>query len=273
MKIKVSESPEQPLTVKHDILKVNLRKGSAESLRDEIVVESRLRVYVNDEHYAVFSFSPSEVKELIIGHLLAEGIIDRLEMIKSLKISKNRVDVYLTEKIELRLSKKPRLILTECGGSEGNIPPHLWMKARGVKDISSVRVNSQTIIRAVEALNSKAYVFRKTGGVHASALLDENGRTLTFAEDIGRHNALDKVIGKAALEGVDFKGTLLASTGRLTSEMVIKAANVGIPIIVSMSAPTDKGIKIAEMTDLTLIGFARGKRFNIYAHPERVKEP
>jgi len=93
---------------------------------------------------------------------------------------------------------------------------------------------------------------------------------LEFSEDIGRHNALDKVIGKATLEGVEFTRTLLASTGRLTSEMVIKAASAGIPVIVSMAAPTDKGIKIAEITGLTLIGFARGRRFNIYTNPERI---
>ena len=95
---------------------------------------------------------------------------------------------------------------------------------------------------------------------------------MAVSEDIGRQNAIDKIIGKAALEGLDFKRTLLASTGRLTPEMVIKAANVGIPVIVSISAPTDEGIKLAEMVGLTLIGFVRGRRFNIYTYHERIKK-
>ena len=251
----------QPVTTKHDVLRVNLRKNSVELVEDEVVVEGRMELRINGEYYAAFSCSPSENREMAVGHLLAEGIIDSIEEIKSVESSKGRVDVYLTKRITLGSSRKPRFILTECSGA-GKIPPRLWMKARGVKD--TARFGSQTIVGAVETLNSLAEVFRRTGGTHASALLGEDGRVLAFSEDIGRHNAVDKVIGKAAMRGLDFKRTLLASTGRLTSDMVIKAANVGIPAIVSMSAPTDKGIKIAEMTGLTLIGFARGKRFNIY---------
>jgi len=94
---------------------------------------------------------------------------------------------------------------------------------------------------------------------------------LAFSEDIGRHNAIDKVVGRAALRGVNFRRPLLASTGRLAAEMVVKAANVGIPVIVSLAAPTDKGMNVAEMVGLTLIGFVRGKRFNIYTYPERTE--
>jgi len=265
------EGTEQPLAVEHEVLRINLRKGSVEPLRDEIVIEDHIELYVNDEHYAVFTCSPSQIKELVVGHLLTEGIIDKTEEIMGLEISKGKVRVHLNKKAKLGFSEKPRLILTECGG--GKIPPHLWMKTRRLKNALNVSFDSQTILRAVETLNSRAYLFRRTGGTHVSALLDEDGMVLAFSEDIGRHNAIDKVIGKSALDGADFQRTLLASTGRLTSEMVIKAAYVGIPIIVSISAPTDKGIKIAEMAGLTLIGFARGGRFNIYTCPERIEKP
>jgi len=263
---------EEPLTVECKILRVNLRKNSIEPLKDEIVVEDRIELYINDEHYAVFSSSPSQVKELVIGHLLAEGIINKPEEIVCLEISKGKASVLLTKKAKLGFSEKPRLILTECGSGALRIPPHLWMKTRRGKNAASARINFQIILEAVEALNSRACVFRRTGGTHASALLDENGKVIAFSEDIGRHNAIDKVIGAAALEGADFGRALLASTGRLTSEMVVKAACIGIPVIVSIAAPTDKGIKIAEMVGLTLIGFARGGRFNIYTHPERIEK-
>ena len=274
MKLKKEEKGvEQPVTVEREILKVNLRKDTVESVRDEVVVEGRMELYVNDEHYAAFLFSPSEARELVVGHLLAERIICSLGEIMRLDIAKGRSDVYLTKKTKFGLSRKPRLTLTPCGNETPKIPPRLWMKGKLTENSPSIRLNAQTIISAAKLLNSQACVFRRTGGTHASALLDENGRLLAVSEDIGRHNAIDKIIGKAALEGLDFKRTLLASTGRLTSEMVIKAANVGIPVIVSISAPTDEGIKLAEMVGLTLIGFVRGRRFNIYTYHERIEEP
>ena len=260
------------VTTERDVLRVNLRKGSVESLRDEVVVEGRMELHINGEHYAVFSCSPSEYKELTIGHLLAEGIIDSVEEIESVDVSGGRVDVHLTKGVDMALSGRPRLILTECGGESEKVPPRLWMKPR-VKDATTVRFDFRTVVNAVKALNSLAETFRRTGGTHASALLGRDGNPLVFSEDIGRHNAVDKVLGKAALRGLNLKGMILASTGRLTSDMVIKAANVGIPVIVSISAPTDKGIKVAEMAGLTLIGFARGRRFNIYTHPERIEKP
>jgi len=263
---------EQPLTLEREILRVNPRKDSIEPSKDEVIVEDRIELYINNEHYAVFSFSPSQIKELVVGHLLTEGIIDKPEEVQSLETSKGRAYVQLSKKAKLRRSEKPRIILTECGNGVGKIPPDLWMKTGIFKNSPSVRLNSQTILKAVETLNSQACMYRKTGGTHASALLDENGKVLAFSEDIGRHNAIDKVVGKAALEGSDFKRTLLASTGRLTSEMVMKAARVGIPVVVSISAPTDKGIKIAEMVGLTLVGFARGGRFNIYTYSGRIRK-
>jgi FdhD protein len=272
LKNRTRESTSQALTAEQEITRINLRKGSVEKMKDEVVVESTIELHINDEHYAAFLFSPSDVKELVVGHLLSEGIIESLSEIKSLNVSKRRADVLLSKETGFGPSMAPKLIRTECGSGAGSIPPRLWMKIKRPRDTVSGRFSPQTVIEAVGTLNSSAEVFRRTGGTHASALFDESGKALAFSEDIGRHNAIDKVIGKAALKGVDFKRTLLASTGRLTSEMVTKAAQLSIPLIVSISAPTDKGIKTAEMTGLTLIGFARGKRFNIYSHPERVEK-
>jgi len=262
------EDLNQPPIVKHEVLRVKLREDSIESVIDEIVVEDKIDVYINGEHYAAFTLLPSDIKELIIGHLLSEGIISRIEMVNDLKISKKKADVYV-DKVKILALKKPRIILAGCGDS-WKAPAQLWMKPKGSRNSSLIKVSSETVMKASEILNSIAKVYRRTGGTHASALLDENGKLLALSEDISRHNAVDKVIGKAALNNVDFRRTLLASTGRLTSEIVIKAANMEVPIIVSISAPTDKGIKIAEIAGITLIGFTRGKRFNIYANPHRI---
>jgi FdhD protein len=121
-------------------------------------------------------------------------------------------------------------------------------------------------------LDSKAAVFKRTGGTHAAALLDSKGEVLAFSEDIGRHNAVDKVIGEASLKRISLEQTILASTGRLSAEIVCKAVNVSIPVVVSLASSTDKGIEVAEKRGLTLIGFVRGERFNVYSHPERIKK-
>jgi len=261
---------DKPLSVEHEILKFSLLKGSVERLIDVVATEDWVELYINGEHYAEFSCSPSKIKELVLGHLLTEGMIKKLEEVKSLDISNGKVYVLLRRKSKPGFSKVRR-ILTECGGKPFKLPPHLWMGIGRVKGTSTFKLPLQTIIEASKILNSQAHIFKITGGTHASALLGEDGSVIAFAEDVGRHNAVDKVVGEAAMKDAAFERSILATTGRLTSEIVVKAANVGIPIIVSLSAPTDKGVKIAETVGLTLIGFTRGKRFNVYTNPERIK--
>jgi FdhD protein len=257
------------VTLEREILRVKLNKGIKEIVKDEIVVEDFLELYINNTLYTVFACSPHQLKELVVGHLITEGIINKMEEIISLEISKRKSYVCLNKKPLKNFSQKPQIIFSSCSSRSLKIPPHLWMKPRE-KNKPDLRIKAQALLQAVAELNSKAFVFKRTGGTHASAIFHYNGKMAAFSEDIGRHNTLDKVIGKATLKGLNLKRTMLASTGRLTSEMTIKAATARIPIIVSMSAPTDKGIKIAKITGLTLIGFARGTRFNIYANPERI---
>jgi FdhD protein len=115
----------------------------------------------------------------------------------------------------------------------------------------------------------RSEVFKNTGGVHAAALSSADGIEL-FSEDIGRHNAVDKVFGRCLLENIETKDKLLLVTGRISSEILLKVARRGIPALVSKSAPTDSGVKLAEKLGITLIGFVRGHRMNVYAHAERV---
>ena len=257
---------EDTLTLEHEILMVDLKRSLMRHVSDKIVIEKQIELYVNGKTYAVFLCLESQIKELAVGHLLTEGSIDGIHEIESVTLSKNKVYVHLTRELDLSI-EKPEIIPTMCSGA-GKVLPRVWMKRS--KEAHRIKVDPRTIIEAITKLNSKAHVFKKTGATHSSALFDEKGGLLAFSEDIGRHNTVDKVVGEAAFKGVDFKKTFLASTGRLTSEMVVKAANVGIPVIVSISAPTDRGIKIAKLAGLTLVGFARGKRFNVYTHPERI---
>ncbi|MEM3560322.1 MAG: formate dehydrogenase accessory sulfurtransferase FdhD, partial [Nitrososphaerota archaeon] len=132
------------------------------------------------------------------------------------------------------------------------------------------KINFEKILLAFKKLNEETLIYRKTGGTHAAALFNELAELIYLAEDVGRHNAIDKVIGKAAIDNLNYEKVFLATTGRQTIEMILKAIRVRIPIVASISAPTEKSIEIADKYGLTLICFVRGNRFNIYTHDERI---
>lgn len=170
--------------------------------------------------------------------------------------------------MEVRLKiagKFYRIIPSACGG------PHQPQALKTLKEIDSkITVKAETIQNCVNNLNRLAETFRKTGGVHATAIYKADGTLLAFAEDVGRHNAVDKAVGKCALQKTDFNECFLTLSGRLTADIVLKAVRVGIPIIASIAATLDSGIEIAKKANLTLIGFVRGRRMNVYNAPERI---
>ena len=133
-----------------------------------------------------------------------------------------------------------------------------------------MRVKAQTIFESVNTLNFKAVEFRQTGGVHVAAIYRPDGSMVALAEDVGRHNAVDKVIGMAALAKVTFGDCFMALSGRMSGDVAFKAAKVGLPIVASIAAALSSGIALAEQANLTLVGFVRGKRMNIYTFPERI---
>jgi len=243
---------EEKVTMKRQILRVDLGKDIFENINDEVALETSLQLYVNNKPFTIFTCSPTKTKELVIGNLLTQGIISKSEEIKHLQIQKGKAKVKLQQKTGFH--------------------PYTKEKAKKLKASQDLILNPETVLNAVKTLDTKAVVFKRTGGTHAAALLDGKGEVLAFSEDIGRHNAVDKVIGEAALKRIDLKRTWLASTGRLSSEIVTKAANVSVPVVVSVASPTNKGIEAAEKMGLTLIGFARGRRFNLYTHPERIRK-
>ncbi|MEM1507743.1 MAG: formate dehydrogenase accessory sulfurtransferase FdhD [Candidatus Bathyarchaeia archaeon] len=249
------------------ILRFNGLRGDFESLRDVVAVEDAVNLYVNGRLYTTFHCTPSHIKELIVGRLLTDGVIGEVKDILEMNFSGKNIYVKLPEEKAHNALRGTALI---AALSEGFIPPDASINLQRQKP-DNIEFCAETIFKAVEALNARSLVFNVSGGTHAAALMDEHGGLIAFAEDVGRHNAVDKVVGDAALKGAVFSRLLLASTGRLTSEIVIKAALIGVPAVVSLSAPTSMGIKVAEVFNMTLIGFARGRRFNIYASPERIR--
>lgn len=226
---------------------------------------------MNKTHYATIFCSPKELKELAVGHLLSEGVINVVEEIDEVTLEKEgicRVNLKSTVNLKSRLKlaeRFSRVILSACGGP---YQPQASKKLRKIE--SKLTVKAETVQKCVNNLNRIAEIFRKTGGVHVAAICKGEGTLVTFAEDVGRHNAVDKVIGKCALGKIAFNECFLVLSGRLTGDIVFKAAKVGLPVVASIAAALDSGITVAKNANLTLIGFVRGKRMNVYTFPERI---
>jgi FdhD protein len=208
------------------------------------------------------------VKELVIGFGLSEGLLKQTE--QQQEWCSERVEIYWRdEDIEVHLPiampESPATLTSGC--------------AKGVtfasnENLSAIQddfhVNTSSIIELYKQFQKKSELFRTTGGVHAAALCDEK-EMLVFAEDIGRHNAVDKIIGYAFLENIPLQKKILLLSGRLSSEIINKAVRAKVPVLISRAAPTDLAVEIAKRYNITLIGFLRGQKLNIYSKPDRLK--
>ena len=255
-----------------EIIRINIETGEVKKAMDFVAEERPLHLFVNRTFWATIQCSPMDLKEMAIGHLLSEGVLKSIEEIDhvDLKESEGRCDVNLKPGINaqdrVKLSKlHQRVITTACGSAS----PYLYT-GKTPKVSSNVVVRANVIFDSVNLLNFKAVGFRQTGGLHVAAIYTEDGSLIALAEDVGRHNAVDKVIGMAALAKTDFSCCFLALSGRMSGDVAFKSAKVGLPIVASLSAALSSGIATALLTKLTLAGFVRGKRMNIYTNPDRI---
>jgi FdhD protein len=243
---------------------------------DFIAEEKPLHIFLNDTHYATILCSPTNLKELAVGYLLTEGIVKAVDEISEIQLGeggKCQIRLKPNANVEQRISiTKPfsRLVISACGS------PDYWPLSKLIDRLELKKlplgfvVDAKVVLESVRRLNILAVTYRKTGGVHVAAIYSAKGELQTFAEDVGRHNAVDKVIGIQALKHFDFTQCFLASSGRLTGDIVLKAARVRIPVVSSLAGAVDSGVEVAERTGLTLIGFVRGTGMNIFAYPERI---
>jgi FdhD protein len=254
------------------IKRIDVSTSQTRKTIDIVAQERPLHVFLNRTHYSTIFCSPANLKELAVGHVLTEGIVKSVEEIQEIELSKEETvcRIRLAEDVDLAKRLKlsthfSRVILSACGRPRPYTSP---FRLRKIK--STVKVEAKTILKCVSRLNSLAETFRKTGGVHVAAIYKSNGTLVVLAEDVGRHNAVDKTIGAASMRKTKFDECFLALSGRMTGDVVFKAAQVGLPVIASLAAAIDSGIELAKEVDLTLVGFVRGKRMNVYSFPERI---
>jgi FdhD protein len=227
----------------------------------QVAEETPFSIFLNGRHLATAMISPEMKEEFLIGHLFSEGVISGLEEVESLELEGSVARVIVSKPERALLPR--RLIVSGCGGS-----PSFLDKDRLPVISSELKINKEDVFAAMRAV-SQSLVHRATGGVHSLGLFIE-GRALCVAEDIGRHNALDKVIGRGLQTGVPFGQTYAASTGRISSEMALKASRAGIPLTASRGSATSLALEIAEKTGLTIAGFVRGRSMSVYTNPWRI---
>jgi FdhD protein len=255
-----------------EIEKYDLAAKTSKKVADKIAEERPLHLFVNSTYWATILCSPSNLKEMAVGHLLSEGILKSTAEIEEVNLKETESSCYVKLKAEINIGERlglsrlhQRIVTSACG--EQSI--HQYQR-KPAKITSKLTVKAEILFNSVNQLNFEAKIFRQTGGVHAAAICNSDGSVTALAEDVGRHNAVDKVIGMAALKRIKFGDCFLTSTGRLSGDIVFKASKVGLPIVASLGAALDSGVAMAEAANLTLAGFVRGKRMNIYCYPERI---
>lgn len=242
--------------------------GFLSTREDSVIKEERIAFYLNDQKLLSVMSIPYEQDYHFVGFLMSEGVISDLSCIDSIKIAEDGKSVLLKAKIEEKMLKnlfrEKTLTSGCCVGVAGNLEGNIVTKFIE----SPYKITTNKIFEHLKFFETNTELFSKTGCVH-KAMLVLNDK-IFISEDIGRHNAIDKVMGKARMLGFNTQDSILFVSGRLSLEMVVKAVMHNIPIVVSKAAATFMGIKAAQETGVTLIGFARGEKANVYTHSGRI---
>ena len=246
------------------------RNGMVEEIEDAVVQEIPLTVYLNHVELATLVCSPGAYEELAAGFLLSEGLLHDPKEIVELAYRDDQGILW----IETSAAKDTTgtYLSRHSAGYYGQNTggSHAITAARQLTPLAdATRFPGTYLLNLINDLEEQATTFKRTGGVHNAALADHNGFLCRY-DDIGRHNAVDKVLGYAFLNRISTDDKCLLLSGRVASEILLKAARAGIPLVLSRSAPTGLTIDLAEELNITVVGFARGQRYSIYCHPERV---
>lgn len=248
-------------------IRINKIKGrDVESIDDLVVTEYPLTIFLNEIELITLLASPMSLKELAVGFLISESFIDDIDEIESIQLYENEGCIYISTSTEkdLRIKLKgKRTITSGCG--KGTSFYSVLDTFKDNKVNTDIKITSEAIIKMAREFNHLSELFQKTGGVHCVALCNSD-EILYYEEDIGRHNALDKVFGRGHLDSVDFTDKFILTTGRISSEILIKAAKRNIFLVASRSAPTELSIKLAKEIGVCVVGFIRGEKMNIYSN-------
>jgi FdhD protein len=232
----------------------------------DVIEEITLTIYVNGVEFVSLMGTPLNQDWLAVGFLMNEGIIESQAEIGDIRITPNGccIDVWLNRNVDL----PQKMVLTSgCGGGLTRED----FRSRIDPIPGGICTEPGMILKAFTNLQTKDSLYARARGVHAAGLLDlDSGKLLQVAEDIGRHNTIDKLHGACLLKGFQMKGRGLITTGRISSEMLRKGAFMGCPIIASRTSPTSAAVDLARKWNITLVGYARHGKLRVYCNPERL---
>ncbi len=239
-------------------------------LEDTVVRETALTIFLNNQELVTVLCSPTSLEYLTVGFLLSEGLIKGKDDIKKIIVDDRRGIVQVETEKGFWSASEPsfKRLVTSAGGRGASF--YNGPDAQGQAKVESdIEISAHELFALIDEFVQRSEVFKATGGVHSAALCDTKD-ILVFSEDIGRHNAIDKIFGECILKDIPTGGCLVITSGRVSSEILLKVARRNIPLLISKSAPTNLGVRLADDLGITLIGFARGRRMNIYTNEWRI---
>lgn len=228
------------LAEKLKITRISGRKK--EEIEDTVTIEISLTIFLNGRRLKRLWCSPAKIRELVLGFLYSQ------KGVKDLK--------------SFKWDKKKGIVRVE-------IPSHRLEEPELLEASSNLKVRKEAIFTLASEMERRSRLFRATGGVH-NACLTDGEKIILFSEDIGRQNALDKIIGESLLKNITLQNKIMLTSGRITSETITKIVRARIPVIISPGAPSNLAVNLARRLGVTIVGFTRGERMNIYSHPERI---
>lgn len=260
----------EPIEVKREILRLGI--GGAVRIEDSVVTEHPVTIKINGTEFATLVCSPDYVEDLVTGFLASEGVIRKYEDLEDLWIDVKKGTVHVKSKklnpYYLNFQGK-RYITSCCGaGRQGFVFINDALTAKKMDQVR-VRVSSKDCFTLMKEMQESSTVFQNTGGVHNAALC-QDGKVVISRMDIGRHNALDKIYGYCLKNNIPLEDKVLAFSGRISAEILLKASKIGCEIVLSKSAPTELALQLAEQLGITTIGFIRNDSLNVYTGHERV---
>jgi FdhD protein len=257
-----------------DIDRVNGAMVSRET--DLLAVEEPLEIRLGSRSFAITMRTPGHDLELAVGFLFSEGVIrdaGQIRTLHSLEDDSNIVMVELADGVQQpdRQIERNHLVTSACGVCGKSSLDALTSNACPALSADCLKIAATTIYQLAGHLREAQTVFESTGGLHAAAVFNDAGELLSLREDVGRHNAVDKLIGSAVLKGeTPLKDSIMLVSGRASFELVQKALMAGIPVLAAVGAPSSLAHATAERGGMTLIGFLRDSRFNVYTHGDRI---
>jgi FdhD protein len=253
---------------KFDVLKINGK--NTDRIQDTIVREFALTLFLNTHEVTTLICTPSNLEYLAAGYLFSEGLIKEKNHIKDIYIDlKEGLARVITWKDDLVKSNiYPKTLITPKADRILSLPNDINIEKKPpIK--TNITIEKDEIYSLMDKFDLSPQIFMSTGGTHSAALCDKKD-LLLFREDIGRHNAIDKIFGECILRDIQTDDRILITSGRVSSQTLNKVSKTNLPFLISKSAPTDLGIEISKQAGITLIGFVRGRRMNIYTHDWRV---